>query len=54
MDQNAAILAGNDTIVVVAGLTVLLSVLAHGISANPLVKAIAGRSSEQPPATSCA
>ena len=44
-------LPGNDTIIVVAGGTVLLSVIAHGISANPLVKAIAGRSAEQPPAT---
>ena len=43
-------LPGNDTIIAVAGATVLLSVIAHGISANPLVKAIAGRSAEQPPA----
>jgi sodium/hydrogen antiporter len=44
-------LPGNDTIIAVAGGTVLLSVIAHGISANPLVKAIARRSAEQPPAT---
>jgi NhaP-type Na+/H+ or K+/H+ antiporter len=36
-------LPGNDTIVAVAGGTVLLSVFAHGISANPLVKAITAR-----------
>ncbi len=43
-------LPGNDTIIAVAGATVLLSVIAHGVSANPLVKAIAGRSAEQPSA----
>jgi len=43
-------LPGNDTIVTVAGGTVLLSVIAHGISANPLVKAMAERSSKQPQA----
>ena len=37
------------TIIAVAGVAVLLSVIAHGISANPLVKAISG-GSEQPPA----
>ena len=47
-------LPGNDTIIVVAGGTVLLSVIAHGVSANPLVKAIASRSAEQSPATRCA
>jgi sodium/hydrogen antiporter len=36
-------LSGNDTIVLAAGWTVLLSVIAHGVTANPLVKAIAGR-----------
>jgi NhaP-type Na+/H+ or K+/H+ antiporter len=36
-------LPGNDTIIAVAGFTVLLSVIAHGVSANPLVKAIAAR-----------
>jgi NhaP-type Na+/H+ or K+/H+ antiporter len=40
-------LPGNDTIIAVAGGTVLLSVFAHGITANPLVKAMAGRSSER-------
>jgi len=38
-------LPGNDTIIAVAGGTILLSVIAHGVSANPLVKAMAGRSS---------
>ncbi len=42
-------LPGNDTIVAVAGGTVLLSVLAHGVTANPLVKAMAGRSSGKTP-----
>ena len=41
-------LPGNDTIVVAAGWTVLLSVVAHGVTANPLVKAI-GRPSEEAP-----
>jgi NhaP-type Na+/H+ or K+/H+ antiporter len=41
-------LPGNDTIITVAGGTVLLSVIAHGISANPLVNAISRRSAEQP------
>jgi len=39
-------LPGNDTIIAVAGGTVLLSVIGHGISANPLVKAIARRPAE--------
>jgi sodium/hydrogen antiporter len=41
-------LPGNDTIMVAAGWTVLLSVVAHGVTANPLVKAI-GRPSEEVP-----
>jgi len=36
-------LPGNDTIMLAAGWTVLLSVVAHGVTANPLVKAIATR-----------
>jgi NhaP-type Na+/H+ or K+/H+ antiporter len=36
-------LPGNDTIVLAAGWTVLLSVIAHGVTANPLVKAIGAR-----------
>jgi NhaP-type Na+/H+ or K+/H+ antiporter len=36
-------LPGNDTIVTVAGATVLLSIIAHGVSANPLVKAMTER-----------
>jgi sodium/hydrogen antiporter len=36
-------LPGNDTIILAAGWTVLLSVVAHGVSANPLVKAIGSR-----------
>ncbi len=40
-------LPGNDTVIAVAGGTVLLSVIAHGISANPLVKAIARRRTDQ-------
>jgi NhaP-type Na+/H+ or K+/H+ antiporter len=39
-------LPGNDTIMVAAGWTVLLSVVAHGVTANPLVKAIASRPQE--------
>ncbi len=42
-------LPGNDTIIAVAGGTVLLSVIAHGISANPLVKAVVARSAERYP-----
>jgi hypothetical protein len=37
-------LPGNDTIMLAAGWTVLLNVIAHGVTANPLVKRIAGRS----------
>jgi hypothetical protein len=33
-------LPGNDTIMLAAGWTVLLCVAAHGVTANPLVKAI--------------
>jgi NhaP-type Na+/H+ or K+/H+ antiporter len=33
-------LPGNDTIVLAAGWTVLLSIVAHGVTANPLVRAI--------------
>jgi NhaP-type Na+/H+ or K+/H+ antiporter len=36
-------LPGNDAIILAAGWTVLLSVVAHGISANPLVRAIGTR-----------
>jgi sodium/hydrogen antiporter len=43
-------LPGNDTIIAVAGGTVLLSILAHGVSANPLVRAVAKRASETPAA----
>ena len=32
-------LPGNDTIILTAGWTVFLSVVAHGVTANPLVKA---------------
>jgi len=45
-------LPGNDTIMLAAGWTVLLSVVAHGVTANPLVKAIAGRSAGISPAVS--
>jgi NhaP-type Na+/H+ or K+/H+ antiporter len=31
-------LPGNDTIMLAAGWTVLLSVIAHGVTANPVVK----------------
>jgi hypothetical protein len=31
-----------------AGWTVLLSVIAHGVTANPLVQVIGGRSTEHP------
>jgi NhaP-type Na+/H+ or K+/H+ antiporter len=37
-------LPGNDTIMLAASWTVLLSVIAHGVTANPLVKRMAGRS----------
>jgi sodium/hydrogen antiporter len=36
-------LPGNDTILLAAGWTVLLSVIAHGITANPLVKVMAAQ-----------
>ena len=39
-DEN---LPGNDTIMLAAGWTILLSVIAHGVTANPLAKAIAMR-----------
>ena len=38
-------LPGNDTIMLAAGWAVLLSVIAHGVTANPLVKALGTRSS---------
>ena len=38
-------LPGNDTIMLAAGWTVLLSVVAHGVSANPLVNAVGNRGS---------
>jgi NhaP-type Na+/H+ or K+/H+ antiporter len=40
-------LPGNDTIMLAAGWTVLLSVIAHGVTANPLVKRMARRSSAE-------
>ena len=40
-------LPGNDTIMLAAGWTVLLSVIAHGVTANPLVRRIATRASTQ-------
>ena len=40
-------LPGNDTIMLAAGWTVLLSVLAHGVTANPLVKGIGARPAEE-------
>jgi sodium/hydrogen antiporter len=36
-------LPGNDTIMLAAGWTVLLSVIAHGVTANPLVNRMVGR-----------
>jgi len=39
-------LPGNDTVILTAGWTVLLSVIAHGATANPLVKAIGSRFQE--------
>jgi sodium/hydrogen antiporter len=36
-------LPGNDAVMLAAGWTVLLSIIAHGVSANPLVKAIGAR-----------
>jgi sodium/hydrogen antiporter len=44
-------LPGNDTIMLAAGLTVLLSVIAHGVTANPLVRRMAGRSPKLPAQT---
>ncbi len=43
-------LPGNDTIIAVAGGTVILSVIAHGVTANPLVRALVGRSTQKPSA----
>lgn len=40
-------LPGNDTVMLAAGWTVLLSVIAHGVTANPLVKGMAARSAPQ-------
>lgn len=37
-------LPGNDTTMLAAGCTVLLSVIAHGATANPLVNSVARRS----------
>jgi NhaP-type Na+/H+ or K+/H+ antiporter len=39
-------LPGNDTVMLAAGSTVLLIVIAHGVTANALVKAIGGRREE--------
>jgi NhaP-type Na+/H+ or K+/H+ antiporter len=39
-------LPGNDTMILAAGWTVLISVIAHGVTANPLVKRMAARSAE--------
>jgi sodium/hydrogen antiporter len=39
-------LPGNDTLMLAAAWAVLLSVIAHGLTANPLVKRMAGRSAE--------
>lgn len=36
-------LPGNDSITLAAGWTVLLSVIAHGVTANPLVRRMAAR-----------
>jgi sodium/hydrogen antiporter len=41
-------LPGNDTIILAAGWTVLLSVIVHGVTANPIVKAMGARSSQGP------
>ncbi len=38
-------LPGNDTIILAAGWTVLLSVIAHGVTANPLVRRMVARTS---------
>jgi sodium/hydrogen antiporter len=40
-------LPGNDTIILAAGWTVLLSIIAHGVSANPLVQRMAIRSATE-------
>jgi sodium/hydrogen antiporter len=40
-------LPGNDTIMLAAGWTVLLSVIAHGVTANPLVRRMTARSSTE-------
>ena len=42
-------LPGNDTIMLAGGWTVLLSVIAHGVTANPLAKRMAGHSAELAP-----
>ena len=42
-------LPGDDTVIAVAGSTILLSVLAHGVSANPLVRAVARRARGKTP-----
>jgi len=39
-------LPGNETMILAAGWTVLLSVIAHGVTANPLVERMAVRSAE--------
>lgn len=41
-------LPGNDTIILAAGWTVLLSVIAHGVTANPLVRRMAMRPATDP------
>src|SRR5262252_2339689 len=41
-------LPGSDTIILAAGWTVLLSVIAPGVTANPLVKTLGSRSQETP------
>jgi sodium/hydrogen antiporter len=40
-------LPGNDTIILAAGWTVLLSVIAHGVTANPLIRRMAARPSTE-------
>ena len=40
-------LPGNDTLMLAAGWTVLLSVIAHGVTANPLVRRMAARPATQ-------
>jgi NhaP-type Na+/H+ or K+/H+ antiporter len=39
-------LPGNDTIMLAAGWTVLLSIIAHGVTANPLVRRMAAHPSK--------